>query len=52
MKHELEGRMEDKSGFPTEQGLGHYEPPVIEAVLTAEDLEREVAYAGAQSITG
>lgn len=28
-----------------------YEPPCIESVLTAEELEREVLYAGALPIT-
>jgi len=34
-----------------ETGPGEpYQPPRIEAILTAEDLEREVLYAGAVSL--
>jgi hypothetical protein len=41
----------DKAEEPRASDSATYEPPRIEKVLTAEDLAREVQYAGAPSIT-
>ena len=36
---------------PGEREPAHYEPPRVERVLTPEDLQREVLYAGGQVLT-
>ena len=48
MKRQASGmRPENESVVHGGDGLG-YEPPRVERVLSPEDLEREVLYAGAQ----
>jgi hypothetical protein len=41
-------RLTEPSDQPTDVAQATYEPPCIERVLTPEDLEREVLYAGLQ----
>ena len=45
----MDGKQTTPDQTPTEQATVPYEPPQIESVLTADDLAREVQYAGAQS---
>jgi hypothetical protein len=50
VKFELSGRtvqkLEGKAMSSEEDVKTRYEAPAIESVMTAEDMEREVAYAG------